>query len=317
MKSGRLFMQLCAPFVITAFLLSGGAMADEQAPLPTVFTFSAGYKIDAPVPENVVALGVVKKCGREWCLYINRYDSAKMLPRVPTRYMHAMQAPYGGTNCSNGPIMTIKGTSDTGLKVELQPTQDGFSMSWADFRYRWTADSKAKDGYTLVEVSYKKAVLEQGVGFGFSSSEERKGKLAKNYLAYYYKGEIYHKTALTRVDGPWSYAPSSFDFRPYQEGDSSEVLLRSLPGDASVVKKYGKPMWVDSSIVLARGTEAIAPLVQEYGHDFNMDGCFNEFGHNKLMLPIGKEDITALIYVEYTPDKERGFPMISVGRYYR
>lgn len=78
-------------------------------------------------------------------------------------------------------------------------------------------------------------------------------------------------------------------------------------------------MWVHSTVVLTRPDETIAPLVQEYGHDFDMDGCFNEQGHNKFMLPVSDSagQVTALVYVEYTSDLKRGFPMLSVGRYHR
>jgi hypothetical protein len=318
MKYMQSLMHARALALVLGCLLGSSALADENPKLPAVFTFSAGYKTDAPEPENVVELGVIKKCGKDaWCLDLDRYDSAKMLPRVPTRYFHNMHAPYGNGTCLNGPVMTYKGTIDAGIKVAFQPTADGFSVAWGDFRYRWVADPKVRDGYTVAEISYKQAPLEQAVGFAFASDREIRGDLTKADLAYYYKGEIYHKTALTRVDGAWSYSGSSFDFRPYDEADNGKLLLRTLPGDASVVKKYGKPMWVQSSIVLARGGNSLAPIIQEYGHDFTMDGCFNEFGHNKMMLPAGRDGVTALIYVEYTPDKERGFPMLSVGRYYR
>lgn len=319
MKNRQSFVHAHALALVLGCLLGSSAVADENPALPAVFTFSAGYKIDVPVPENVVELGVVKKCGGDaWCMDIIRYDSAKLLPRVPTRYMHALRAPYGDMMCSDGPVTTVQGASHTGIKVVLEKSRDGFSVAWSDFRYRWVADPKARDGYTLAEVSYKRnGPLEQAVGFGFSSNDELKGSLTKSQLAYYYKGEIYHKTAFTQVKGQWSYAPSSFDFRPYQEAQNGDVLIRSLAGDAAIVKKYGKPMWVQSSIVLARRAQAISPLVQEYGHDFNMDGCFNESGHNKLMLPIGEGSVAALVYIEYTSDVERGFPMLSVGRYYR
>lgn len=309
----------CALAIVLAGLIGNSAAAGEATPLPDVFTFSAGYKTDTEVPENIVELGVLRKCGRNgWCMDLSRYESAKMLPRVPTKFMHAMRAPYGNGTCSDGPVATIGGSLTSGIKVALTQEQDGFALAWSDLRYRWITDPKAQDGYTLAEITHKNGLpLEQVAGFGFSSRKEWQGDPTKADLAYYYKGEIFHKTALTRVEGPWSYAPSSFDFRPYQENLQGNLLVRSIPGDATVVKKYGKPMWVQSSIVLQRGTSAIAPLIQEYGHDFSMDGCFNEPGHNKLMLPIGTDSVTALVYVEYTPDAKRGFPMLSVGRYYR
>ena len=309
----------CALTMAVAGLMGSCAFAVEAAPLPDVFTFAAGYKTDTQVPENIVELGVLKKCGRNgWCMDLSRYESAKMLPRVATGFMHAMHAPYGNGTCTDGAVTTIGGSLASGIKVKLTQEPDGFSLAWSDLRYRWITDPKAQDGYTLAEITHKNGgPLEQVAGFGFSSQKEWQGNPTKADLAYYYKGEIFHKTAFTKVEGPWSYAPSTFDFRPYQENPHGDLLVRSTPGDAAIVKKYGRPMWVQSSIVLERGTAAVAPLSQEYGHDFNMDGCFNESGHNKLMLPIGKDSVTALVYVEYTPDLERGFPMLSVGRYYR
>ena len=322
MRDNRLANSVTVSVLLSGCLSGQASFADEAAPpveLPAVFTFSAGYKIDAPTPKNIVELGVVTQCGKKtWCLDLVRYDSAKLLPRVPTRFMHEMHAPYGNGACTNGPVTTVSGVANRYTKIAFKPTADGFLIGGAGFRYRWVADPKAHDGYTLAEISYKNdGLLEQAVGFGFTSSEELKGNLNKADLAFYYKGEIYHKTAFTQVGGPWAYAPSTFDFRTYQEADHGNVLVHSQAGDAAIVRKYSKPMWVQSSIVLARGAGSISPIVQEYGHDFNMDGCFNESGHNKLMLPIGKKEVTALVYVEYTSDNERGFPMMSVGRYYR
>lgn len=307
-----------ASAVVLACLGANGALAADEARLPPVFTFSVGYKTGGPASKNVVELGVITECGKgARCMDVRRYDSDTLLPRVPTRYNHDLHAPYGTGMCTNGPVMTIQGRSDSAVKVRLQPTQDGFAVSFADFRYRWVVDSKVRDGYKLAEVSHDDTPLDQAVGFAFVSDKEMKGDIRKADLASYFKGEIFHKTALDGLDRPWTYAPSSFDFRKYDEAENGHLLLRSLPGDARVVKKYGKPMWVQSSIVLQRGPEKIAPLIEEYGHDFTMDGCFNEFGHNKMLLPVGTGNVSALIYVEYTPDKQRGFPMISVGRYYR
>lgn len=302
---------------VQVLLLAGQAWA-EPAALPKVFTFATGYKLDAPAPHNIVELGVIKPCGDAMCLDIERYDSAKMLPRIPTKFKHEMHAPYGGATCFDGPVETVRGTAEH-EKVYLHGGASGFSVVTHRYLYRWTIDDKAPGGYRIAEITPagSSSALPQAVGFGFASASELKGDLTQAQLASYYKGEIYHKIAATGAEGDWTYAPSTIDFRVYKHGENGDVLIQSRPGDPSINKKYGRPMWVQSTVVLARGEGTIAPLIQEYGHDFNMDGCFDEAGHDKRMLPVGDENVRALVYIEYNADFERGFPILSVGRYYR
>jgi hypothetical protein len=285
--------------------------------LPHVFTFAAGYRIDAPSPRNFVEYGVIGKCGNDWCMSVERYDSAKLLGRVPTRYTHEMHAPYGAASCFNGPITRPRFDVVQAEKVTLRQDDDGVSVSAGKYRYRWAADAAAANGYKLVDVSVQGTRLEQGVGFAFSSDHALAGDIAEEQIDAKYKGEIYAKTALSGVAGDWEFKPSIIDFRRFKLTENGAVLALTEPGLPAVVKKYGGPMWVQNSIILKRENKSLAPLVQEYGHDFNRDGCFNESGHNKLMLPVGDENVSAIVYIEYTADNERGFPMISVGRYYR
>jgi hypothetical protein len=47
-------------------------------------------------------------------------------------------------------------------------------------------------------------------------------------------------------------------------------------------------------------------------------GCFDEFGHNKLLLPVLHGGaVSAFVFIEYSPDTRDGVPMISVGRYFK
>lgn len=302
---------------VPGFLLVSGAAAAE-ATLPKVFTFATGYKVEAPTPRNVVELGVIKSCDGGWCMTVERFDSAKMLPRVPTKFMHEMHAPYGGTTCSNGPVNTVKGETDE-EHVYLHRAADGFSIVSKRFRYVWVIDDKAPNGYKIAEIdpAGDAPPLAQAVGFAFGSASEMKGKLTQAQLASYYKGEIYHKIAADGVGKDWTFAPSTIDFRVYKQAQNGDVMIQSRPGDPSIIAIYGAPMWVQSTVVLARGTETIDPVIQEYGHDFNKNGCFDEPGHDKRMLPVGDENVSGLVYIEYNADFKRGFPILSVGRYYR
>jgi hypothetical protein len=321
MKSSRfLIVKVMQATVVS---LAAGAVngnAAEQSRLPEVLTFAVGYRIDSPTPRNIVEYGVVKACGNALCLTRQQFDSSKMLPLVPTKHHHHMQAPYGQGACTNGPVMTVEpDTMDSGT-VKVYRNADVLVVEAKNFRYRWAPDSQVKAGYRLQEASLPTGgALAQGVGFAFSSDKQIEGDLKKADINVRYNGEIFHKSALTKASGEWEFSPSSIDYRKFDEAESGEVLVQSIPGMESVVKKYGKPMWVDRTVVLQRSAGTISPVIEEYGHDFNMDGCFNESGHNKMMLPVGESDgsVRAFVYIEYTSDNMRGFPMLSVGRYYR
>lgn len=294
---------------------AGGAMAAD-APLPNVFTFAAGYRLDTPGPRNLVEYGVVGKCGTEWCIDVERYDSARLLAREVTAYTHAMRAPYGSA-CVNGPIARVHRDAVEAGKATLRRDAAGIVVDAGKYRYRWESDASAPNGYRLAGAEYEGSKLDQVVGFAFSSARALVGDISPAQVDATFQGEIHAKTALTGVAGDWQSKASSLHFQRFRETDNGAVLALSEPGLAAVVKKYGARMWVHNSIILKRERKPVAPLVQEYGHDFNRDGCFNEPGHNKMMLPIGSDNVTALVYIEYTSDFLRGFPMLSVGRYYR
>lgn len=312
------FIQIIVSFFLLNALTSHAAQSEKDF---KVFTFATGYRVQTTVPRNFVEYGVIRKCGVSWCFNLEKYDSAKLLPRVPTKYVHEMSAPYGNHACSNGPISRVaKDVIDDG-KTQLRVDKDGVYFQIKDYRYHWVVDEKVSNGYTLAGITMgaSNTPLDQSVGFAFSSDAELVGDILPEQVVQKYRGEIYAKTAFTKVDGQWELSPSIIDLRLFNVVDDGAVLSLTQPGLSAVVKKYGGPMWVQNSIVLKRESDVISPLIQEYGHDFNRDGCFNESGHNKMMLPIGDADkkVRALIYIEYTSDYERKFPMMSVGRYYR
>lgn len=304
-----------------ALAWSAGGAAAGSGDLPQVFTFAAGYRVDSPSPSNFVEYGVIRKCGDAWCMDVERYDSAKLLPRVPTKYVHEMNAPYGGTTCLNGPVSRVRKDVVEQERPKIRRELDGILVETRNFRYRWATDASAPSGYKLVEIarSVDRAQLEQVVGFAFAADRPVGGDVTPAQVAWKYKGEIYAKTAFTGVSGQWSFKSSIIDFRRFQVTENGAVLALTEPGQPAIVKKYGGPMWVHNSIIMARSPSPIAPIVEEYGHDFNRDGCFNESGHNKMMLPVAGDasGVLAFVYIEYTADIERGFPMMSVGRYYR
>lgn len=300
---------------------SWGAAAVAAPALPAVLTFSAGYQTGGDKPGNVVELGVVYRCGSGTCMDTRRFDSARLLPRSFTPYRHRMQAPYRRPDCRDGQVGVVEPDRRDHEEVRLVEEENGFAVVTPTARYRWIADSAVADGYSLsAVVRHEQGVpLQQVVGFAFQSARVSTGDLDRSQLAPRYRGEIHLKTAEMGALQPWRHRSSTMNFRLFDAAADGPLLHLSQPGTAAVVQKYGKQMWVHHTVVLARSDDPVAPVLHEYGHDFDMDGCFNEQGHNKFMLPVADPagQVSAFVYVEYTSDLRRGFPMLSVGRYYR
>ena len=91
------------------------------------------------------------------------------------------------------------------------------------------------------------------------------------------------------------------------------------PALPEIVRKYNKPMmWAHHSVLPPHANvRRLNYLLHEYGHAFNPNGCFDEFGHNNLLLPVHHGGAVSGVYIVYSPDKRDGVPMISVGRYFR
>jgi hypothetical protein len=230
-----------------------------------------------------------------------------------------MSTPYRTLSCVNGPINTVSPSQTKNIKISLHQENGKTTISDGKLIYHWKNDI-AKNGYILTDIQSMSdgTFLSQAVGFAFKSDHVSMGNIKREQIDSFYNGQIYHKTALTGAAGDWEFSQSSIDFRKFQSKRDGQILSNSQAGDPRVIQKYGKPMWVQNSVILTRAMDNLSPLVQEYGHDFNMDGCFNESGHNKLILPIENEEkIDSFLYIEYTSDYQRGFPMLSVGRYYR
>jgi hypothetical protein len=304
-------LALCPPFA-----------AAEPLSLKDTFVFSAGYRSGA---QNIVELGIAAPCARGWCLTFSRYRGADNLPYVKTPYRHAMHAGFHSSDCSDEQITTINPSTRGETKAVLRRASDnGFVLVAGSRQYEWKSNPETPHAYLLARI---KGVSEgreadqadQIVGFGFSTDKPVQGSIAPAQLAFRFDGEIYHKNAHAKVADQWEHHESSLDFRLFTPTAHGAVLSLTQPGQPAEIKRYRKQLWVQNSVILHRGRDVIAPVIQEYGHDFNANGCFDEHGHNKLLLPVAgdAEAITAFVYIEYSPDENDGVPMISVGRYYR
>ncbi len=310
-------------FLVAGFILPSQGGAQEMLRGDQVIYFSAGWRVNEPSPQNVLQLGTVFRCGVDWCMEYEEFPGKDNLPRTPLPYRHEMNAPYGNHRCINGHMTTIHGVIHSEVPAQVTDSERGFVVRAGSYEYTWERGTSPGGGFVLVKAGSagSEVMFEQPVGFAYDSEDQTSWQIRPGDLNVYFNGQVVSKNMLMGVMDDWSRAQSSMDFPKFSSSSVMPLLMGfDHPGLPSVVSKYNKPMmWVHHSVLTPQAnSERLNYILHEYGHDFNANGCFDEFGHNKLLLPVLHSGlISALVYIEYSPDTRDGVPTISVGRYFR
>ena len=287
-----------------------------------VLYFAVGWRVNEPLPQNLLQLGTLFRCGVAWCMEYEEFPGKDNLPRSPLPYRHEMDAPYGKDRCTNEHVTTIHGIIQSDLPAQVINEERGFVLRAGIYEYTWGRDTSPAGGFVLVNArgTGSDVQFEQPVGFAYESEDQRGRQIRSGDLSGYFDGQIAHKDMLMGAMDDWSQKQSSIDFRKFRSSSIQPLMGYDQPALPDVVRKYKKPMmWVHHSVLIPEAnSDRLNYVLHEYGHDFNANGCFDEFGHNKLLLPVLHGDlISAFVYIEYNPDTRDGVPMISVGRYFR
>lgn len=315
---------LRAPWVVLTLILIVPVVAAAQGSGNEVLNFAVGWRADIARSENVLQLGTVYPCSTGWCVVVEEYSGSLNLRRMRLNYRHTMQADTHAQGCKDEYLTTVKGARSAELKAQLRNTGSGYVVEAGRYRYVWSRDTEKPAGYLLQEageIAPSELQYSQPVGFSYWSDDAQKTHFERTQYNGYFDGKIAHKDTLTGVRDDWKVTRTSIDFRKFLAApNGSPVLGLTTGGHPEVLKRMKKPVSVYQSVLPPSNTtgDRLRFFNHEYGHDFNANGCFDEFGHNKLMLPIlQKNTVVAFVFVEYTYDKFDGVPMISVGRYHR
>ncbi len=316
----RRILLIIALAVSIALPLQG--IAQDALTNDHVLYFAVGWRANDPLPQNVLQLGAVFRCGIGWCLEYEEFHGRDNLPRSPLGYRHEMDAPYGKDRCINEHITTIHGVIHRDVPALVLDEERSFILQAGDYEYTWERDTSPAGGFVLVKARGidGDVVFEQPVGFAYESEDQKGRQIRLGDLIGYFDGQIAHKDMLMGIMDDWYQKQSSIDFRKFKSSSTQPLMGWDIPALPDVVRKYKKPMmWVHHSVSPPQSISSrLNYILHEYGHDFNANGCFDEFGHNKLLLPVLHGNlISAFVYIEYNPDSQDGVPMMSVGRYFR
>ncbi|MCO5132377.1 MAG: hypothetical protein M9932_17780 [Xanthobacteraceae bacterium] len=291
---------------------------DELKGPDDVIYFSAGWRTVTGTRQNILQLGTVFHCDQGLCLEVKEYDAAKNTPRVYTPYVHEMDKRPNSKPCTNGPIAEELGDRHTYKNVKLYHANDGTMVLEAGrLVYHWR--SSEPPAYNLISISDANKEQEQPVGFAYFSTDTTNRKISAADITYYYYGEIYHKDANATVQSDWYHHPSIINFLRFHKSKTQPLLSLTEAANYRVKDVEKRPLLRshNSFVLVPPNGDRLRTLLHGYGHDWNLNSCFEELGHVKMLLPVeAKGQIFAFVYVEYSPDLDPT-PMLSVGRYFR
>lgn len=306
-----------------ALALLAGAMTANPATATEVpdggdWVFVAGYGTNAEPMDNYVLIGELHFSARDATANYAEYEAdADRKPSKAEPFLQDLQAPYGVHGCTNKVIDIPTPASHHSDKVEWSRNGDKVQIATGTLNYEWQADpARGAGAYKLTGLTDKNGKdLPLAVGYAYATKKRPDlAPLRREKLLPYYNGEMYHKDNYAYAPTPWKALPTGLKISIFTSRYDGNVLSYSSPG--TVVNKGA---WVGNTILLNYDKANPMVIYQDLGHDFDKNGCYDEYGHAKVMLaaPNGDEPvISRILFIEqsYT---FKGFPMLSVGRYYR
>lgn len=297
--------------------LSTPSQADSPKLIGGQMVFAVGYGTPGQSMNNYVLIGDYTFNEQSFVAEYKKFDANADLKPKKAALHHKLEALYGKHACEDKIIDIPSESAERSVKGTWQIDGKILKLTIDTQTYEWEAEDGGESGYKLRSIR-DNAInqdLPLAVGFAYlSKNQNTPAKLKKDNFLPYYRGDIYHKNNNAIAKTPWEFKPSGLKVSAFSESNNGNVLSYSSVGSVG-----NKGAWVGNSILLNHNKKSSYTIYQDLGHDFNKNGCFDEFGHNKIILAAFNDAsmiIRNMVYIEYSYTFD-GFPMISVGRYYR
>lgn len=296
---------------------SSPAQAAKEAPAGGNLVFAAGYgssESDSGVAtNNVVIIGTMKFAKGQLTAQYREFDAnANRKPHQIADVHHDFHAPQGKHACSDKLIEVPSETARRTEQGRWTSDEQGFQITLGSLRYDWRIENDAGalrlQGITDLATGRE---MPLATGYAYTSTREDFPHLAKDNFAPYYRGEIFHKDNNSFAPTNWQSKQSGLKTSVFGSSNGGDLLSYSSPGQSGT--------WVANGMLLNHDPASNAVIYQDLGHDFNKNGCYDEYGHTKILLAAhdeGSVKVSRMVYIEYSYTF-KGFPMLSVGRYYK
>jgi hypothetical protein len=311
------FLQSCF-LALSIMSLSTPSQADAPKLVGGHMVFAVGYGTLGQSMNNFVLIGDYAFNEQSFVAEYKEFDANADLKPNKATLRHNLEAPYGKHACEDKIIDIPSASAERSVKGAWQIDGKMLKLTIKTLTYEWEAEDGGEGGYKLRSIrdGATNQNLPLAVGFAYLSKNENvPAKLKKENFLPYYRGDIYHKNNHAVAKTPWELLATGLKISIFSESNNGNVLNYSSTGT-----KENKGAWVGNSILLNHNKNSSNTIYQDLGHDFNKNGCYDEFGHNKVILAAHNSNtplvIRNMVYIEYSYAFD-GFPLLSVGRYYR
>jgi hypothetical protein len=305
-------------FVFSIVSLSTSAYAENSKLEDGQMVFAVGYGTLSQSMNNYVLIGDYKFKDKSFTAEYKEFDAnADLKPKKAGFHHTKLEAPYGKRACEDKVIDIPSESAERSFRGTWQVDGKILKLVIDTQTYEWEAEDGDEGGYKLRKIrdNIAKRDLPLAVGFAYlSKSQNSPARLDKQNFLPYYRGDIYHKNNNAIAKSSWDFKASGLKVSAFSESDNGDVLNYSSLGSAE-----NKGAWVGNSLLLNHNEKSVHTIYQDLGHDFNKNGCYDEYGHNKILLAAYTDAsliVRNMVYIEYSYAYD-GFPLLSVGRYYR
>ena len=303
--------------ILSVMSHSTPSQADSPELMGEHMVFAVGYGTPGQSMNNYVLIGDYTFNEQSFVAEYKEFDANANLKPKKADLHHNLEAPYGKHACEDKLIDIPSASAERSVKGTWQTDGKTLKLTINTQTYEWETEDGSEGGYKLRSIRDNAINQDLPLAVGFAYLSKNKNtpvKLKKENFFPYYRGDIYHKNNNAVAQTPWEFKPSGLKISVFSGSNNGDLLNYSSVGNVVT-----KGAWVGNGILLNHNKKSSYIIYEDLGHDFNKNGCYDELGHNKIIAAAHNDTSTiirSMVYIEYSYMLD-GFPMISVGRYYR
>lgn len=249
---------------------------------------------------------------------------ANLEPTASSSFHGPMNAPYWNKTCKPGKLqLPTVSSAAAPQSIKWSLLAGALRVEVGTVTHEWKLLDAATEHYRLVRAPYVtqtgSAIVNgqeysQGVGFGYAGNEvSRATPIQHADLLGSYAGEYFQNLQnVGATISDWWFGGSTLSASVFQATTDPDVRSYSCPCPTSAHPE----MWCETSLLLNEGTNKLEVFVNG-GHDFNTNGCMDETDHTIRLRFVGDAPkLERAVWLESSWETD-GYPILSVGRYWK